>query len=82
MKTIVWVFTLVGTAPVLALASLLLTTHIVANLIGPRYGHNDFIVSIARNDNLSLTSTHPGPLVLILVGGSLHLLGVSRLLQD
>ena len=82
MKTVVWVLTLAGTVPILALAALLLMAHVIAGIVGPRYGHNDFIISIARNDTSYVTSTHPGPLVLILVGGSLLLLGVWRLLRN
>jgi hypothetical protein len=82
MKTAVWILTLVGTVPNLALAGLLLTAHVFAKIVGPRYGHNDFIFSISRSDTSYVMSTHPGPLVLILVGGCLLLLGVRRLLQN
>ena len=81
MKTAVWILTLVGTAPVLLLALLLLVMHAVAAIVGPQHGHHDFVVSVVRSDSSAVTSTHAWPLLVILVGGSLLLFGVWRLLE-
>jgi hypothetical protein len=81
MKSAIWILTLIGTAPVLILAALLLVTHIVAGVVGPRQGHHDFIVSIMRSDSSYVMSVHVWPLLVILAGGSLFLFGVWKLIQ-
>ena len=81
MKTTVWILTLIGTAPVLLLALLLLVSHLIAAIVGPRHGHHDFIVSVVRGDSSPVMSTHVGPLLVILAGGGLLLFGAWRLLQ-
>jgi hypothetical protein len=81
MKTAIWILTLIGTAPVLLLAVLLLAMHIIAAIVGPRHGHHDFIISVMRSNSSYVMSIQPWPLLVILAGGSLFLFGVWKLLQ-
>jgi hypothetical protein len=81
MKTAVWIFTLVGTVPVVLLATVLLVMHVLAAIAGPREGHYDSVFSIMTSDSSYVMSTHIWPLVVILAGASLLLFGVWRLLQ-